>query len=118
MKKQILKAFLVLAIVASASTAMAGATIVGTVTIGAGNTFTPSTKVGINIMSTSTSYAAAGAHLNGTKEYGTVGGSGLAAGQDPSKIYSKDIPSQVATATVGAPTTQTDATQLVGTGWL
>ena len=45
MRKQILKAFLLLCIVASASTAMAAQTISGTVTIGAGNTFSPSTKV-------------------------------------------------------------------------
>lgn len=116
MKKQILKAFLILAVASSASTAMATVTINTTVTVGAGNTFSPSTKVGISMTSIATSYAAGSCHLNGTKEYGTVGGSGVTGTySDPSKIYVKDIPTQATTNTVGVPTTQTTATSLIGT---
>jgi hypothetical protein len=120
MKKQILKAFLVLAVVASASTAMATTSIVSTTMIGAGNTFTPSTKVGISVTAINTSYVAGSCHLNGTKEYGTLGGSNLtvAAGKDDtSKIYTKDIPTQATTNTVGVPTPQTSALALQGSGW-
>ena len=116
MKKQILKAFLVLAVVGSASAAMAETTIVGTTMIGAGNTFTPSTKVGISISAVATAYAAGSCHLNGTKEYGTVGGTGITGTYaDASKIYTKDIPTQSTTNNVGVPTPQTTATQLQGT---
>ena len=109
MKKQILKAFLVLAVVGSASSAMATQTISGTVTIGAGNTFSPSTKVVISIASIATSYTAASAHLNGTKEYGTVGGSGLAGtNADPSKVYQRDY-TTTAGSTVATPTAQATA---------
>ena len=88
MKKQILKAFLTIAVLSSASTAMAITSIIDTITIGAGNTFSPSTKVGLTISAVNTSYAAASCHLNGTKEYGTVGGANLTGSyNDPSKIY-------------------------------
>ena len=119
MKKQILKAFLVLAIVGAASTAMATQTISGTVTIGAGNTFTPSYKVVISIASSATSYCAASAHLNGTKQYGTSGGSGLAGSNaDPSKIYSKDYTTTPSTSAVATPDSQTSTTTLQPTsGW-
>ena len=120
MKKQILKAFLVLAVVGSASAAMAETTIVGTTMIGAGNTFTPSTKVGISITAIPTSYVAASCHLNGTKEYGTLGGSNLnvvAGKDDPSKIYSKPIPAQATDAVVGKPSAQTSALQLSTGAW-
>jgi hypothetical protein len=118
MKKQILKAFLVLAIAGSASTAMAAQTISGTVTIGAGNTFTPSAKVVIQIASIATSYTATSAHLNGTKQYGTSGGSGLAGSNaDPSKIYSRVYTTTTA-STIATPTQQTDALTLQPTtGW-
>jgi hypothetical protein len=107
MKKQILKAFLVLAVVGSASTAMATQTISQTVTIGAGNTFSPSTKVVISVASIPTSYTAASAHLNGTKEYGTAGGTGLTGtNNDPSKIYSRDYTTTTG-STVATPTSQT-----------
>jgi hypothetical protein len=118
MKKQILKAFLVLAVVGSASAAMAAQTISGTVTIGAGNTFTPSTKVVIQIASITTSYTASSAHLNGTKEYGTSGGSSLAGSfSDPSKLYTRDYTTTSA-STIATPTPQTDAITLQPTtGW-
>ncbi len=117
MKKQILKAFLFFAIIGAAPAAMATQTINGTVTIGAGNTFTPSAKVVISITSNSTSYCAGGAHLNGTKEYATVGGTGITGSfTDPSKIYSKDY-TTTANSTVATPTSQTSATALQGSGW-
>lgn len=117
MRQQILKAFLVLAVVGSASAAKATVTISQTVTIGAGNTFSPSTKVGISMTSISTSYTAGSCHLNGTKEYGTVGGSGITGTYaDPSKIYSANIPTQATTNTVGVPTTQSSATALTNAG--
>ena len=112
MKKQILKAFLVLAIVGAASAAMAAQTISGECTIGAGNTFTPSSKVVIQIASIPTSYTASSAHLNGTKQYGTSGGSGLAGSNaDPSKIYSRDYTS-TSGSTIATPTAQTDGITL------
>lgn len=118
MKKQILKVFLVLAVVASASTAMATQTISSTVTIGAGNTFSPSAKVVISLASIATSYTATSAHLNGTKEYGTSGGSGLAGSySDPSKVYTRDYTTTTGSA-VATPTTQDDAITLKPTsGW-
>jgi len=118
MKKQILKAFLVLAVVGSASAAMAAQTIDATVTIGAGNTFSPSTKVVLQIASISTSYTATSAHLNGTKEYGTSGGSALAGSySDPSKVYTRDYTTTTA-STKATPTPQTDGITLQPTtGW-
>lgn len=120
MKKQILKAFLVLAIVGAASAAMATQTINGECTIGAGNTFTPSTKVVISIASIPTSYTAASAHLNGTKQYGTSGGTGLTgSNNDPSKIYSRDY-TTTAGSTVATPATQDTAAltlQPADTNW-
>ena len=118
MKKQILKAFLILAVVGSASAAMAAQTISGTVTIGAGNTFSPSTKVVLQIASIPTSYTATSAHLNGTKEYGTSGGSNLAGSYpDPSKIYTRDY-TTTSGSSIATPTAQTDAITLQPTtGW-
>lgn len=114
MSKLIFRSLLILAVVASSTVAMATTTITGATTIGsASNSFTPSSKVGISIISTANSYAAAACHVNGTFEYGTVGGSGTT--QDTSKIFSKAIPAQ--TGTIGAPTAQTSATELTGTGW-
>lgn len=119
MKKQILKAFLVLAVLSSASTAMAVTSIVATITIGAGNTFSPSTKVGLSITSIATSYTAGSCHLNGTKEYATVGGSNLTVNgyNDPSKIYTKDITTQATDNIYCVPTSQTSALALQDTTW-
>jgi len=115
MTKLILRSFLVISMLASATVAMATTSITGATTIGsASNSFTPSAKVGISISASSTSYAAAACHLSGTFEYGTVGGAGTT--QDVSKIYSKAIPSQTS-YTVGTPTSQTSSTALTGTGW-
>lgn len=115
MKKNIFKAFIFLAISGSATTAMATQTISGTVTIGAGNTFTPSAKVVISVTSAATSYTAASAHLNGTKQYGTVGGANITGSYtDPSKIYVADY-TTTAGSTVATPTSQTSATSLSGT---
>ena len=118
MKKQIFKALLILAVIGSASAAMAAQTISGTVTIGAGNTFTPSAKVVIQIASIATSYTATSAHLNGTKQYGTSGGSGLAGSfADPSKLYQMDYTTTAGSA-IATPTQQTDAKTLQPTtGW-
>lgn len=117
MKKQVLRAFLVLTVLGFAASASATTSITGATTIGsAANTFTPSAKVGISISSSATSYAAAACHVNGTFEYGTIGGTNLSGSfTDTSKIYKKDIPTQ--SGTVGAPTAQTSATSLSGTGW-
>lgn len=118
MKKQILKAFLVLAIAGAASSAMATTSITGQTTIGNGNTFSPSSKVGISITAIPTSYAAGSCHVNGTKEYGTVGGTGITGtNNDPSKIYSENIPTQSSTNTNGVPTSQSSATALQGSSW-
>jgi hypothetical protein len=116
MKKQILKAFLILAVAGSASTAFA-TSITGTVTIGGpANTFTPSAKVALSVTSGATSYCAGSAHLNGTKEFATCGGTGITGTTDVSKIYSKDY-TTTSGSTVATPTTQDSATTLAGSGW-
>jgi len=118
MKKQVLKAFLVIAIVAASSAAYAEQTISGTVTIGNGqNTFSPSSKVVISLSSIATSYCAGSAHLNGIVEYGTCGGTGITGTyNDVSKIYSQPYTTTTG-ATAGTPTAQSDATQLQGSNW-
>jgi len=109
MIKNIFRSILLLSIVASSSVAMATTSIEGATTIGsASNSFTPSAKVGISITSLPTSYTATSAHLNGTFQYGTVGGSGTT--QDASKIFSAPIPTQ--SGSIGAPTTTDSATTL------
>jgi len=118
MKKQVLKALLVLAVLSFAATASATTTITGATTIGSSaNSFTPSAKVGISITSISTSYVAGSCHVNGTFEYATLGGTGITGTYtDTSKIYKKDIPSQTG-KTVGTPTSQSSATALQGSDW-
>lgn len=109
MQKFILNSLVALALIVPASAAMATVTISGQTSLGS-SSFTPSAKVGISITATASAYAATSCHLNGTYEYGTVGGTGTT--QDPSKIYSATIPSQSSTATVGAPDATTTATAL------
>ena len=118
MKKQVLKAFLVFAIVAASSAAYATDTINGSVTIGNGqNTFSPSSKVVISLTSIATSYCAGSAHLNGIVEYGTCGGTGITGtSNDVSKIYSKPYTTTTG-STIATPTEQESATSLSGTGW-
>jgi len=117
MKKQIFKALLVLAVVGSASAAMAAQTISGTVTIGSG-TFSPSAKVVIMIASNATAYAATSAHLNGLKEYGTVGGANqTGTASDPSKVYSRDYKTTPDTSTIATPGSPTSPTDLGWTTW-
>lgn len=112
MVQRILKTFLLLSIIGSAATAMATQTINGTVTIGGGNTFSPSAKVVISITSAPTAYTATSAHLNGTKQYGTVGGANITGTYtDPSKIYVADYTTTAGSA-VATPTTTTSATSL------
>lgn len=89
------------------------ADITGSTTIG-GGTYSPSSKVGIKLVSAATSYGASACHVNGTLEYAT--GGGTAFGGDPTKIVSKAIPTQAATATVCAPSTPT-ATALPSGTW-
>lgn len=96
---------------AFASTALAGS-IISSTTIG-GGTYAPSTKVGVSLVSLRTSYGATSMHLNGTIQYGTVGGTGVTG--DPTKIMSKPYTSAT-TSTVGIPETPT-ALALTGTGW-
>lgn len=91
--------------------------IIGGTSIAIGNgTFTPSNKVGIKIWSSASSYAASSAHLNGTFEYGTVGGTGVTG--DPSKILKKahTTSSAESTAGYGIPTAPASATAL-GSGF-
>lgn len=115
MIKNIIRSFLVLSIVASSSLAFAAVSITGSTTIGgASNTFTPSAKVGMSLTSTAIAYTATSAHLSGTFQYGTVGGTGTT--QDSSKIYSAPIPTQ--SGTVGAPTATDSAVTLpTGVTW-
>ena len=114
MKKTIFCSVLMLVVLASASGAMAVTTIIGATTLGnASNSFTPSTKVGISVLSTLTAYAATSCHVNGSYEYGTVGGTGTT--QDPSKIYQATIPAQ--TGSVGVPDAPTSATALGSQSW-
>jgi hypothetical protein len=116
MRKEIFKAFLILAVIGVSSSAWAsGTSIVGVTTIGGpSNTFSPSSKVGISVASNATSYVASSCHVNGTFEYGVVGGTGLAGTYtDTSKMYKATIPTQ--SGTVGAPTAQSDPTTLAGT---
>ena len=102
MKKQIYKVMLILAIVGCSSMAHATKSINGTVTIGgATNTFTPSAKVGMSVTATVAAYTATSCHLNGSFQYGTVGGTGTT--QDASKIYKAPFPSQSSTL-YGTPT--------------
>jgi hypothetical protein len=106
------KLFLALSLVLCAGSGAFAASITTSTVIGNG-TFSPSTKVGIAILSAPTSYAATSAHLSGTFQYGTGGGSAYVG--DASKILKKAIPSQ-ASYTVGTPDAPTDATT-IGTGW-
>ncbi|MFN3739514.1 MAG: hypothetical protein ACK4TF_02425 [Thermodesulfovibrionales bacterium] len=62
------------------------ASITAKTTIGSTG-FTPSNKVTVEVMSNATQFGATSAHLNGNAQYGTCGGSGLAAACDPAKIY-------------------------------
>jgi hypothetical protein len=94
----------------TATSASAVTSIDASTTIGGGS-FTPSSKVGIRIISTATSYAATSAHVSGTYQYGTVGGAGVTG--DPSKIVKKAIPAQ--SGTVGAPENPASALALTGT---
>lgn len=105
MKKSTIIFSLVLSLSATAALA---ADITTSTTIGGGS-FTPSSKVGIKILSTATSYAATSAHVSGTFEYGTVGGAGVTG--DPSKILKKAY-TNPANATVGTPTAPASATAL------
>jgi hypothetical protein len=118
MRKAIFKAFLVLAIIGLSAPAWATSTISAPTTLGsAANTFSPSAKVGISVTSISTSYAAGSCHLNGTFEYGIVGGTGLTGSYtDVSKMYKETIPDQSG-KTVGTPTSQSSATALQGGSW-
>jgi hypothetical protein len=72
--------------------------------------------VGIGILSTQTAYAATSCHINGSYEYGTVGGTGTT--QDPSKIYQAPIKDQTSNTTgVGIPDYPTSATALGTQSW-
>jgi len=110
MRKLIISLTAALVCVAWASVALAVTSITGTVTIGANQSFTPSTKVGISVASTATAYGARSCHLNGTFEYGTVGGTGQTL--DASKIYYQNITAQASTNTVCVPTAVTSATDI------
>lgn len=91
------------------SAAFAAVSINSTTSIG-GGPYTPSTKVGISVLSAPTSYAATACHLNGSLQYGTGGGKDYT--DDPSKIKSSKIEDQASTNTVGVPKTVSSATAL------
>ncbi len=95
MKKQLLRSFLILAVLSGASSAFATMTLDTTnnaTTIG-GGTFKVSTGVTLNAAATATAYAAVSSHTNGDKEY-------CALSADP-KIGSQTKPATQTTATVG-----------------
>lgn len=76
MKKQILTSFLVLAVLASASSAFATMTLNATTpstTIG-GGVFKVSTNVVLTATASTTAYQAIAGHTQGDKEYATVSG--------------------------------------------
>lgn len=101
----------------SASSVFAQTNIIGGTSLAVGTgVFTPSSKVGILVTSSASSYAAASTHLNATFEYGTVGGTGVTG--DPSKILKKVHATSAAetTAGYGIPTAPASATAL-GTGF-
>ena len=101
-KKDMFKVCLVAAVVMSASTAIAGTGIVGSTMIG-GGTFSPSNKVVINVISTSTDYAAKAGHSNGDRTIFTNN-------NDPKMSYT--------TKAVGAvPATVTGATEPTTATW-
>lgn len=118
MKKQIFRAFLVLAVAGCASTAMAGtASITSGVTLGSSaNSFSPSSKVGLSLTSDGVSYSVTAAHVAGSLQYGSGGGTTFTG--DTSKILSAPIPDQ-AGLQVGTPTATSSATSLpsVTGGW-
>lgn len=95
---------------AFASTALAGS-ITSSTTIG-GGTYAPSTKVGVLLVSLPASYGATSCHLNGTIEYGTVGGTGVTG--DPTKIMSKPYTSAT-TSGIGIPEAPTALALPAGT---
>jgi hypothetical protein len=107
-----MKKVLILSLVLSLYAAVAFAADITSSTVIGNGAFTPSSKVGIKLISLPSSYAATSAHVNGTFQYGTVGGSGVVG--DPSKIVKKTLPTQ--TGTVGAPDAPESATS-IGTGW-
>ena len=70
MKKEILKAFLIMAVVAAASTAYASTTITSSgSTIGA-QSFKPSNNVTIAAVSTSSAWSAQSTHISGDRVFG------------------------------------------------
>jgi hypothetical protein len=102
-----------LALCLYATGALATDSIVTSTTIG-GGLFTPSKGVGVSITSSATGYAATSAHLSGTFEYGTGGGTAFTG--DASKILQADIPSQSG-KTVGTPDATTVNTGLPSATW-
>ncbi len=103
MKKIILTICVIVFCFAFASVTFAGS-ITSSTTIG-GGTYAPSKNVTIKIFSSSVAYAAGSAHLNGSYEYCTVGGSNAG---DPTKIYKKASTSTTASSPSG-PTSATAA---------
>lgn len=89
-----------------ASTPFAALYITGETAIGSGS-FTPSTQVGLMVVSEPLSYTVTSAHLFGTEQYGSGGGGFIRGGM---VIYHAAIPPQ--TGTVGVPTSPTVATDL------
>lgn len=72
MKKTVIKAFCVMAILAFASSAFAEKTFDSSATVIGGGTFKTSTNVIISAESDGKNYAATAAHTQGKKQYGTL----------------------------------------------
>jgi hypothetical protein len=112
MKKTVFKSFLILVVLGSASVSMAATSIYMATTLGNGNSFSPSNRVGFSVFSTQVTYSVTSCHINGTYEYGAVGGSYTTA--DASKIYFKNIPTQTITNPTGQPDPPTTYGDLPG----
>lgn len=100
--KILFKICLVAALSLAASSAFANTSITGTTVLG-GGTFSPSKNVTINVVSTSTDYAAKSGHLNGDRTIMTNNSSPI--------IY------WTSKATGTEPGTVSGATEAVNTSW-
>lgn len=102
MKKTVIKISAILATLAFAANAFAAVTISGSTIIG-GGAFSPSKLVTIKAQSSGGAYAATSQHSQGTKQFGTVGGTGVTG--DPTKIV-------ISNAVSSGPTSPSSATAL------
>ncbi|SNB45837.1 hypothetical protein [Geobacter sp. DSM 9736] len=94
-------------LMASAFAASAFAVDITTSTTIGGGVFAPSKNVTLKVSATTTSYAATSQNSQGSKQFGTVGGTGVTG--DPTKILSK-------AAVADGPDAPNDSTD-IGSGW-